>query len=437
MRLEDLHRRLGWPARDEILAPRGPSALIFAQHARSKVGSALRLSLGRNHPNGKVHVDVGLLMSDAGAGESAAPNAIVCEFSDAVSDVVIADAHRLAWNFCRSPLLFTVEPTVLRCFTCCETPVPKDAPATRGELRPLRITDAGGLTVKDAEDALAWPALVAGELFRKMPRRFLRSGCADILLLKNLAFVREELTQRSLRTDVVHDLMARVIFTQFLFDRKDSEGRSALNPRFLADLHEAGQLQRAHHDLGSVLSHKHDAYSLFKLLDRHFNGDLFPTNATASPEEKERQWQDEMEQVEPRHLELLGKFVDGGIDMPKGQPTLWPLYSFDVIPLEFISSIYEQFVNSDRKDEARKKSRTKPSVAPATEVKNKVIAPHYTPSHVVDLVLDTVLPWDSNEWDLRILDPACGSAAFLVNAFRGSRPTRREGGLIQPVPGDV
>ena len=30
--------------------------------------------------------------------------------------------------------------------------------------------------------------------------------------------------------------------------------------------------------------------------------------------------------------------------MKSGQKSLWPYYSFDTMPLEFISSIYEMFV---------------------------------------------------------------------------------------------
>ena len=69
------------------------------------------------------------------------------------------------------------------------------------------------------------------------------------------------------------------------------------------------------------------------------------------------------------------------------------MYSFDTIPLEFISSIYETFV-----------TRRKGTV--------------YTPAHLVDFVLDGVLPWDDPQWDLKILDPACGSGIFLVKAFQ-------------------
>lgn len=66
------------------------------------------------------------------------------------------------------------------------------------------------------------------------------------------------------------------------------------------------------------------------------------------------------------------------------------------MPLEFISSIYETFV-------AKKASKE---------------GIFYTPPHLVDFVLDRVLPWDGEGWNLTILDPACGSGIFLVKAFQ-------------------
>jgi len=82
--------------------------------------------------------------------------------------------------------------------------------------------------------------------------------------------------------------------------------------------------------------------------------------------------------------------------MPSGQRSLWPQYSFDVIPLEFISSIYETFVTS--------------------RAANSGV--FYTPPHLVDFVLDCVLPWKSTNWDIKVIDPACGSGIFLVKAFQ-------------------
>ena len=82
--------------------------------------------------------------------------------------------------------------------------------------------------------------------------------------------------------------------------------------------------------------------------------------------------------------------------MASQQMCLWPQYAFDVIPLEFISSIYETFVTEHA---------SKDGV-------------YYTPSYLVDFVLDCVLPWGGTDWNLKIIDPACGSGIFLVKAFQ-------------------
>src|SRR5690606_33138058 len=107
-------------------------------------------------------------------------------------------------------------------------------------------------------------------------------------------------------------------------------------------------------------------------------------------------WAREQELVKPHHLALLAEFIRGDLDMPTGQGCLWPIYSFDVIPLEFISSIYETFVTE-------------------RAARDGIF---YTPPHLVDFVLDQVLPWRGTDWSLKILDPACGSGVFLVKAFQ-------------------
>ena len=93
--------------------------------------------------------------------------------------------------------------------------------------------------------------------------------------------------------------------------------------------------------------------------------------------------------------------------MRSQQLALWRMYAFDAIPLEFVSSIYEEFVSPPAK--------TKNSVERKRNVRPRGL--HYTPAHLVDFVLDGVLPWDGREWDLRILDPSCGSGTFLVRCF--------------------
>ena len=163
----------------------------------------------------------------------------------------------------------------------------------------------------------------------------------------------------------------------------------------LLRLQKEGTLKHCHSSFPSILLDYEDTYRLFDWLNEKFNGDLFPGKGGA-PEERERGWANEKMIVRPIHLSLLARFVEGDVNMPSKQMLLWPQYAFDVIPLEFISSIYETFVTENASKEGI----------------------YYTPSYLVDFILDRVLPWDGMEWNVKILDPACGSGIFLVKSFQ-------------------
>lgn len=131
-----------------------------------------------------------------------------------------------------------------------------------------------------------------------------------------------------------------------------------------------------------------DGYALFEWLNSRFNGDLFPGKGD-TPQAQADGWSRERERVKPKHLKMLADFIHGDLDMPSGQVALWPLYAFDVIPLEFISSIYETFVTE-------------------RAARDGIF---YTPPHLVDFILDRVLPWNGAAWDLRSSTPPAGRAS--------------------------
>lgn len=122
--------------------------------------------------------------------------------------------------------------------------------------------------------------------------------------------------------------------------------------------------------------------ALFDGLARHFNGDVFSAFSEAIPA------------IPTGVLELVGRLIAGD-DLVTGQGSLWP-YDFAVIPPDLISSIYEQLLETDRRKSAA----------------------YYTPQFLVDVVLDEVLPQNGLEGRPRVLDLACGSGAFLTEAFR-------------------
>ena len=392
MSLARAAQELGWPAEQSILDPPGAGAAVSADLARKKIGRSLA-SL-----DGARDARIGVLSLDPTAKETQAPLALVCAFDEPAPAGTLKALHRLAWNFSRTPLLLTVDARGLRAFTCCEPPHSKtrdgELPAEIREARynfGERRRDAPPM-IAQADQALHWLELVSGRFVGRNKRRFRRDKRADTLLLKNLRVVRSRLHRKGLGYDIVHDLLARIIFVQFLFDRRDSEGNTALNREYLHRLYEEKILSNSYESFGEILTDHADCYRLFWYLDERFNGDLFPGQGTGD-ERRQRAREAESRLVESRHLDLLSEFIMGRMELRSGQYSLWPMYSFDVIPLEFISSIYEAFVT------------------PKTGTV-------YTPAHLVDFVLDGVLPWEGTEWDLKILDPACGSGIFLVKAFQ-------------------
>lgn len=132
-----------------------------------------------------------------------------------------------------------------------------------------------------------------------------------------------------------------------------------------------------------------DARALASLLDelkQRFNGHVF----VLSDEDREalRTNQDE--------LARFARFVEARQEVG-GQRTLWERYSFADLPVELISHIYQLFVEDT-----------------ATAV--------YTPLFLVRLMLDEALSWEClrrlEKDEEIILDPACGSGVFLVEAYK-------------------
>ncbi|QDT07202.1 N-6 DNA Methylase [Rubripirellula lacrimiformis] len=394
MWLEQASRHLGWPEVEDIINPTGGGPGHYAQLVEQKVGNALCRKFDLSN------IETGILSANSTADTAEAPLAIVLQFSQGVADDVLREAQRLCWNFSKSALLVTLEPTRIQAWSCSM------APTQNRKLHNLRVMEPIEATAGETEanvlqgdiaQTLHWVNLVSGAFLDQHKSKFQKKERADVMLVANLRAVRKKLLAEELPRDTCHAMLARLIFTQFLFQRTDSEGRPAISQSVLDgrfDGHLANQYQ--HEDaLRQILGNKEETYALFRWLNDKFNGDLFPGKGETA-EERETEWESEKKNVTDKHLKLLAEFVAGDVEVKSGQRSLWPLYSFDTLPLEFISSVYEEFLNEDQHQ----------------------MSAYYTPPHLVDFVLDGVLPWGGTEWDLKILDPCCGSGIFLVKAFQ-------------------
>ncbi len=116
--------------------------------------------------------------------------------------------------------------------------------------------------------------------------------------------------------------------------------------------------------------------ALLEALERKFNGDVFCLEKGATPTKTALR----------RFARLVEARTLGD------QRYLWELYSFDHIPVEVISHLYQRFVHG------------------STAV--------YTPRFLASLLLDYAMPYGELTGRERVLDPSCGSGVFLVGAFR-------------------
>ncbi|MDZ7619204.1 MAG: N-6 DNA methylase, partial [Patescibacteria group bacterium] len=99
-------------------------------------------------------------------------------------------------------------------------------------------------------------------------------------------------------------------------------------------------------------------------------------------------------------------------------------YDFSFIPIETLSVVYEQFLHAPDKDEKANES--------GEHSAGRQLGAYYTPIPVVNLMLSELEERRPLRKGMRVLDPSCGSGAFLVQCYRrlierefppGSHPT--------------
>src|SRR5437899_960680 len=163
MLLDLMAAKLGWPRPTELLAPPGAGAAVYAEAIGGKIRRRLSQIL-----NTQIHV--GLLTSDLSSDATEPPLALVCEFPSPVPQEVLRELHRLAWNFSRSPLLITLEPHLIRAWTCWTRPT-----STNVEDYLVETLDPRALQAPFSEglgSALHWINLVTRQFLTDRPRSF-------------------------------------------------------------------------------------------------------------------------------------------------------------------------------------------------------------------------------------------------------------------------
>jgi len=291
-----------------------------------------------------------------------------------------AETHRRLWNAGVVPLVYIFTVSDVKVLNCRQEPK-VDKVSAKPVYSPFHKLEKLVAT----EHAFVTRALSSGTLWDDpaFKRDFSLEKTAYYKLLYHLRAFRERLIspkKKILTEQVANRLLVMAILVKYLNDRIDSSRNRVFQTGFFCQFSHANA-----DDLATIFREPGSCVRLFDELSKHFNGRIFELA------------KDERAELAAADLSPVADFLQGDQD-PSGQGLFWPLYSFNDLPVELISNIYEEFL-------AKKDQESSKGVV-------------YTPPMLVEFLLDQCLPISAETLNWKIIDPACGSGVFLVSAFK-------------------
>ncbi|MGO4574131.1 HsdM family class I SAM-dependent methyltransferase [Microvirga sp. 2TAF3] len=308
-------------------------------------------------------------------GRAPVAQAFIFFASDHPDGAGFAKLHKRLWSWGGVPLIYRAAPGLIQLFRCAHQPDfagPDDVPICN----PIRTLELGA---EIAELDMWWDAdrLHNGAIWDDPDACSLMLSAtksAHRMLVVGVRDLAHRLTERHLLDP---RLRRRLLILSLLIAYL--EERAVLLPEDFARV-----LPNATRFF-EVLGNGTALIKLLETLEARFNGHVFRLK------EEER-----AALAESSELDSYARLVQGYED-ETGQISFWRLYSFRDLPVELISNIYQLFVK---------------------DASSSV----YTPPALVRLMLEEALSWERIDALMAgegvILDPACGSGVFLVEAYK-------------------
>ncbi len=309
------------------------------------------------------------------------PQVYLYDFTDkiGVEKNELTNLHKQLYSSGHVPMFFVFTKHDVRIFNCFERP----AEGKELKYSPLTIIKlAADLSQKlDAENQEKFKEF-SGKAFdngtfwenSKFSSQFKFSNSAYEKLLTELKqALKDIIEQEILPAKYARKIMVISILIKYLEEREDEKGNKVFPAGFYS------RFAKNATKFTDILSTVGAYLKLLDYLAKHFNGGIFQLDDT------------ERDYISNADLTRFGLFLNGDVD--NMQFVFWRLYSFNDLPVELISNIYEEFLGKQ------------PGVV-------------YTPPYLVNFLLDESMPLTNEETDFKILDPACGSGVFLVVAYR-------------------
>lgn len=311
------------------------------------------------------------------------------KFFDTNTFSCITEIQRKMWNYKKVLFLYVYNDTEIHIYNCSEKPNPFDKNKANVNLSEIELASAQFADEKKIgrlANVFSSISLDSGQFWilqeaQEYKNKIKLQHRVDKYLIQSLLETTKCLKNKGLENiDVIHKLLLRSLFLLYL------EDRGATDATFY------NSIQKGASSYFDILNNVEDTYKLFRELESHFNGNVFSIV------------EGEKGIVTNEHLKLIKQCFISGND-GTSQINLfpdWRIFNFKIIQIELLSEIYENFM-AEANLEQKKKTGT-----------------FYTPPSLVELILNEKLPCKKHdtEYNVKVLDPACGSGIFLVESFK-------------------
>ncbi|MBZ5560853.1 MAG: N-6 DNA methylase [Acidobacteriia bacterium] len=304
--------------------------------------------------------------------QSDVPVVYVCHTD---SEQKAREIHKRVWNQNVVPFLVVVSPGWVRLYPGFGYKGRADEDPNVGAIRTINE-----FTRVAAELApLRGDSIDSGAVWREWGRYVVPESRVDWRLLDNLRTLDDWLFGNGVRDrGLSHAMIGKFVYLRYLRQRNILSD-AKLNEWRISYDEALGQNART----ASFLE-------LVQRLEEWLNGSVFPLSRS------------KIQEFGQERLRQVATVFSGG--SAGGQLPLFDNYDFSLIPIETLSVIYEQFLHATHHPSARSEGAARGA--------------YYTPVPVVNFIVDRLDSHKPLKAGMRVLDPACGSGAFLVQCYR-------------------